>query len=163
MPITIRNATKVDSHNLTPLINDFVRFMYGFEVEEWGEQTPPHGSLIAENMFAPDLAVQTLVAEDDQGRIIGFLCYHLTFWVEDNSPGGFVTAISVARNQRQKGVGQALLEQATENVSKRGGEHVMISVHRKNEKAVEFYKAMGGDFYTAERLILMPTKKPEDT
>ena len=158
MKIEIRTATKADSQNLTPLINDFVKFMYGLEVEDWGAQTPPHGGLIAENMFAPDLAVQTLVAEDAEGKITGFLCYHLTFWIEDNRPGGLITAISVAKGNQQKGIGQALLAKALENISRRGGAYAIISVHRKNDNAISFYKSLGGDVYDGERLILMPTK-----
>ena len=163
MQLEIRSATKADGQNLTPLINDFVKFMYGLEEEDWGAQTPPHGGLIAENMFAPDLAVKTLVAEDAEGKIIGFLCYHLTFWVGDNRLGGIITAISVAKGNREKGVGQALLAKALENIRRRGGAYAIISVHRKNDDAISFYKKLGGDVYDGERLILMPLKTEDQS
>lgn len=157
MTLKIRPATKADSQHLTPLINDFVRYLHNLEEKKNTSNPPPGADQIVANIFAPDLGVNILAAENDKGHIIGFLCYHLTFWVENNRPGAFVTAISVGKKYRHQGVGHALLERALKNIGQRGGEQVMITVHTSNKKAIEFYKSLGGDFYKTEKLILMPT------
>jgi ribosomal-protein-alanine N-acetyltransferase len=80
-----------------------------------------------------------LAAEDGPHgeRIVGFIVYWL---VHDEV---HVLNIATAREERRRGVGRALMEEAADAGRRRGATLATLEVRRSNEAAIALYRALG--------------------
>lgn len=79
-----------------------------------------------------------LVAENDQGLVIGYII----FWVKKENQGHIIS-IAVDRNYRNLGAGTKLLSQAVLIFHECGLEQVDLEVNANHINVVEFYKNFG--------------------
>ena len=85
----------------------------------------------------PDACV--IVAEADQGEIVGYLLgfNHLTFFA--NGCVAWVEEVMVSETHRRQGVGQQLVEAFEAWATERGAKQIALATRR----AAEFYEALG--------------------
>jgi GNAT superfamily N-acetyltransferase len=81
-----------------------------------------------------------LVAEDEEGDIVGFSALSPSRDADANPNTAEVTAIYVHPEQWKKGVGRALLSASLDQVRKRGFDHVTLWVLEGNQRARSFYE-----------------------
>lgn len=88
-------------------------------------------------------AAALLVAEDDDGAIVGFAC----FGPSRNEQGaGELSAMNVDPQRWRSGVGAALLEATTEGLQSMGFSRAVLWTGESNERARRFYEANGWHF-----------------
>jgi ribosomal protein S18 acetylase RimI-like enzyme len=88
-----------------------------------------------------------LVAEDERGRLVGFIhmCSESDFFTAERH--AHVSDLVVARDGEGRGVGRALLEAGERWARERGYRLVTLNVFRDNERARALYERAG---YVAE-------------
>ena len=82
-----------------------------------------------------------LVAE--QGGVIGILTWHVTPVLHRPHPVGRITMMAVAKDQRRRGVGRALVEAACERLRARGCGLVEVTSNADLSGAHAFYRELG--------------------
>jgi ribosomal protein S18 acetylase RimI-like enzyme len=82
-----------------------------------------------------------LVAE--QGGVIGILTWHVTPVIHRPRPVGRITMMAVARDQRRRGVGRALLEAACGRLSAQGCGLIEVTSNADLTGAHAFYRKLG--------------------
>ncbi|MFP3937687.1 MAG: N-acetyltransferase family protein [Phycisphaerae bacterium] len=105
---------------------------------------------LLETMEDPDHVL--LVAEDETGRVVGYL---LAFLMQ---PGPIwrvrrraeVTDVFVAGRHGRKGIGQMLMDQAFDELRGRGAEDVILRVSEANRSAIKLYRKVGMRLVTHE-------------
>ena len=95
-----------------------------------------------------------IVAELD-GDVAGFLLAHALQRLKQDSYKMFIYEIDVAKEQRRKGVGTALINHVREIIRKEPIMSAFVFTTYSNEGAVEFYKITGGKIENADDLMLM--------
>jgi ribosomal-protein-alanine N-acetyltransferase len=80
-----------------------------------------------------------LLAVEDRpcGEVVGFV----VFWLVHDEV--HVLNIATAVEARRRGVGRALMEEATESGRRRGATLATLEVRRSNEAALELYRSLG--------------------
>jgi GNAT superfamily N-acetyltransferase len=90
-----------------------------------------------------DVTCDHLVAEDDEGEVIGFCSLHFRNRLNHPTPQAWVPDLIVVERLRGTGVGRALLEHAEQRAIERGcWEITLESAHHRRE-AHRFYAAFG--------------------
>ena len=112
-------------------------FLNGLSVEQ---RTAAWIDIIAQTAW-PERGL--LVAEDDQGDIVGFA--HVSANRDDDAePGtGEVTAIYIAPDAWRAGIGRALLESASSQLLDAGFTRATLWVLDTNHRARQFYEHLG--------------------
>jgi GNAT superfamily N-acetyltransferase len=138
MAITIRPATRGD----VPRILDFIRALAAYE------RTPEaviatEASLEREG-FGPNPFYSCLIAEYN-GQTAGYALffYNYSTWV---GPGIYLEDLFVEPELRGHGIGKALLEKVAAIAVEKGCRRLQWAVLDWNTPAIDFYKAMGGEF-----------------
>ena len=90
----------------------------------------------------PDPPRAVLVAEDDDGRVVGFVAVGGEMDVTDVTRGE-VYAINVDPDRWGCGVGRALLAAACDHLRGVGFATAVLWVHRDNARACRFFRAAG--------------------
>jgi ribosomal-protein-alanine N-acetyltransferase len=91
----------------------------------------------------------TLVAEDEQGRIGGFIIAQLELVRvrrrerSSVSLGGHIITIDVLPDFRNRGLGTELLQRAEQWLGQHGAETVLLETAIDNELAISFYRKHG--------------------
>lgn len=94
--------------------------------------------------FAEPAGTWTLLAEEDDGRLAGFV--HVMF-DEDEQWGSLVDNLHVAHDRQRSGIGRTLLGRAAEAVLEHAAaKSAYLWVLEQNLRAQEFYRACGGAF-----------------
>ncbi|XP_043261567.1 GNAT family N-acetyltransferase vnc [Colletes latitarsis] len=79
------------------------------------------------------------VAEDEKGRIVGYVLAKMEEDCEDN-PHGHITSLAVKRSHRRLGIAQKLMNQASRAmVECFGAKYVSLHVRRSNRAALNLY------------------------
>ncbi|KAF7407614.1 hypothetical protein HZH66_002151 [Vespula vulgaris] len=79
------------------------------------------------------------VAEDEKGRIVGYVLAKMEEDCEDN-PHGHITSLAVKRSHRRLGIAQKLMNQASRAmVECFGANYVSLHVRRSNRAALNLY------------------------
>ncbi|PWN35718.1 putative N-terminal acetyltransferase complex subunit ARD1 [Meira miltonrushii] len=81
------------------------------------------------------------VAEDDKGRVVGYILAKMEEEPADGIPHGHVTSISVMRSHRRLGLAKKLMEQSqTAMRDVYGGKFVSLHVRCTNRTAINLYR-----------------------
>ncbi len=108
------------------------------EIEKDGFRHPWSKELLERELAHAWSTVLLAATDGPRGeRIIGFVVYWL---VHDEV---HVLNIATAREERRRGVGRALMEQAAESGRHRGATLATLEVRRSNLAALELYRALG--------------------
>ncbi len=93
-------------------------------------------------LAAGDGATRTIVAEDGEGALVGFV--HVVFDA-DPSWGALVENLHVTHTRKRHGVGTSLMAEAGRAVAGQGGKGgLYLWVLEQNTPAQAFYEALGG-------------------
>ena len=133
----IRFATPAD----VPQILAFVRELAEYERE-------PDAVLATEPMleaalFGPRPAAEAVIAEDAEGKALGFALFFQNFSTWTGLPGLYLEDLYVAPAARGAGVGKALLRHLADIAVTRGYARFEWSVLGWNQSAIDLYRAMG--------------------
>jgi GNAT superfamily N-acetyltransferase len=139
MTTTIRPAGRRD----IPEILAFIRALAAYERE-------PHAVKATEadllrDGFGPNPFFSCLIAEHN-GRPAGIALYFFNYSTWAGRPGIFVEDLFVLKEFRGMGIGKALLQHVAAVAVKKGCERLAWLVLDWNTPAIDFYRAMGGEF-----------------
>jgi GNAT superfamily N-acetyltransferase len=98
---------------------------------------------LARHLFGERPVIETLVAESEPGRLIGFALYFTNFSTFLGKPGLYLEDLFVRPEQRGHGVGRALLEALARIALERDYGRVEWSVLDWNAPAIGFYEQLG--------------------
>jgi len=91
--------------------------------------------------FAQAQNAVTVVAEDVEGEIVGFVIVHTELQAE--VVRGYVVTLDVAERCRGKGLAKRLMQEAETRVAAEGTEWMELHVFTGNERAIRFYERLG--------------------
>jgi GNAT superfamily N-acetyltransferase len=145
MTTTIRPAVRAD----VPRILEFIRALAAYERAP-DAVTATEESLEREG-FGPNPFYSCLIAEHD-GRTAGYAIYFFSYstWV---GPGIYLEDIFVEPEMRGLGIGKLLLERVAAIAVEQGCARLQWAVLDWNTPAIEFYRAMGGEFLDERRNV----------
>jgi GNAT superfamily N-acetyltransferase len=132
----IRPAIPVD----VTLILRFVRDLAEFERE--AHKVVSTEPLLHEALFGEHKAAEAVIAELD-GKPVGVALFFHNFSTWTGGRGIYLEDLYVAPRARGAGVGKALLKHLAALAVERGCARFEWAVLDWNEKAIDFYKAMG--------------------
>ncbi len=120
-----------------PVIGELIRELASYERLEdevvWTEQE------LAVALFGEGAVPQVLLAESDDGAVVGFALYFRTFSTFLGRPGIWLEDLFIRPAHRSKGYGRALLAALAELSDGR----VEWKVVDWNESAMAFYRSLG--------------------
>ena len=131
----IREATRDDLPLLGKLFDEYRQF---YQLPTDIEKA---GSYLRARLAAGESVV--LVAEDEAGHLMGFTQLYPTWCSLLAGPVYVLYDLYVAPSARQRGVGRALLEAATERGWRDGKLRMTLSTARTNLTAQSLYEALG--------------------
>jgi GNAT superfamily N-acetyltransferase len=151
----IRTATPAD----VPEIHAMVR-----ELAEYEKALPEAKATVEQlhdALFAEHPAVFAHVAEDDQGRVVGFALWFRNFSTWTGTHGIYLEDLYVRPDVRGQGHGKALLAELARTCVDRGYGRLEWSVLDWNAPSIAFYRALGAepmDEWTVHRLAGEPLR-----
>ena len=93
------------------------------------------------DMLAPERNL--LVAENDGGKLLGFIAGEVSAWEFGQPAAGWVFAIQIEPKQRERGVASALFEALVSRFREKGVTRVRTLVDRKDHLILSFFRAQG--------------------
>jgi GNAT superfamily N-acetyltransferase len=145
----IRPAWPDDVSHVRDLIVELATY------EREAEQATATTEQLQAALFAPEPAVFCLIAEDDDGQVVGFAMWFLTFSTWLGRHGIYLEDLFVRPGARRAGQGRALLRELARIAVERGYGRVDWAVLDWNTDAQEFYTSLGArpmDEWTTWRL-----------
>ncbi len=146
MGTTIRTATKAD----IGLILELIRALAEYE-------RAPHAVTateedLARDGFGANPYFQCLIAEHE-GRLAGFAFFFFDYSTWMGRPGIYLEDIFVYPELRGRGIGKALFRRVAAVAVERGCARLKLEVLDWNTPAIDFYRAMGGEFMDEWRTV----------
>jgi GNAT superfamily N-acetyltransferase len=139
MGTLIRRATPADA----PQILAFIRALAAYE------RAPEAAVATEEDLlrdgFGPRPFFDCLIAEHD-GRPAGFALFFYNYSTWRGRPGIYLEDLFVLPELRGKGIGKALLQRVAAVALEQGCQRLQWQVLDWNTPAIDFYRAMGGEF-----------------
>jgi len=141
--ISIRSATNSDVQELASLLNEIVAI----------GGTTAREKLISEAGFSQHYlddkeCVDCLVAQDDQGRLLGFQALRTKSTLDE----GWIDIATFARVEpKVKGVGRALLERTQVVLKALGYTHINATIRADNKPGLGYYSKMGFTDYARNK------------
>lgn len=142
--VTVRPATVDDLDSLLDLWVDLVESQreYGSHIEGESNRDPARDVLA--QYVAGEMVAVAVGTEEEGQSILGFVMYHLESGLYDQrTVRGIVENLFVRPDDREQGIGEALLGFAESDLADRGAEITALSVMAGNETAREFYENRG--------------------
>jgi GNAT superfamily N-acetyltransferase len=139
MATTIRTAIPSD----LPQILAFIRALAAYEREPDAVQATEEDLL--RDGFGPHPFFACLIAEHE-GRPAGFALYFFNYSTWVGRPGIYLEDLFVFPELRGLGIGKALLQRVAAIALERGCRRLQWAVLDWNTPAIDFYRAMGGEF-----------------
>jgi GNAT superfamily N-acetyltransferase len=141
MDIIIRDAEISDCEEIVDILRGL----------NWFEQINAEPEEITLNRVTRHLAAclgnkntSVFVAEDFEGRVVGYISVHWQPYLFLKGPEGFISELFVREEARGRGVGSLLLEVVVKEGRERGCARLMLINMRKRESYHrEFYKKQG--------------------
>ena len=99
--------------------------------------------LLAAHLFGPRPYAEVAIAEDGDGRPLGFALFFHNFSTFLGLPGIYLEDLYVRPDKRGRGAGRALLEHVARVARERGCGRLDWSVLNWNEPAIGFYRRLG--------------------
>ena len=144
MALIIRPALASDAQLIGNLARQFASYL-----RELGDLTDfkltAHAYL--RDGFGTNPAFVGLVAED-QGKVIGYLLYHLGYDSDRAARNVHVADLYVDRAARNQGVGKALMARAATIARETSADEMVWSVYQSNTAAATFYEKLGAQRIT---------------
>jgi GNAT superfamily N-acetyltransferase len=135
--LRIREAVPADVPVLASLIRELAEY----------ERLLPEVSMteerLAAHLFGPRPYAEVAIAEDQDGRPLGFALFFHNFSTFLGLPGIYLEDLYVRPGNRGRGVGRALLEHIARVARQRGCGRLDWSVLKWNEPAIGFYQRLG--------------------
>ena len=155
MSTTIRAATPAD----VPLILQFIRGLAIYEREP-DAVTATEADLLRDG-FGPEPYFHCLIAEEDGPdgkRAAGFAFYFFNYSTWTGRPGLYLEDLFVNPEFRGLGICKALLARVAAIAVEKGCPRLQWEVLDWNTPAIEFYRALGGEFLDEWRNVRMTTE-----
>jgi GNAT superfamily N-acetyltransferase len=131
----IRDAVPADLDQICALIVELADY----------EQAPDEVAFdrdeVGRHLFGPDPAASVLMAEADDGQVVGMALWFRTFSTWVGRPGIWLEDLFVRPEHRAQGYGRALLEA----VRARTDGRVEWTVLDWNQSAITFYRTLGAE------------------
>jgi GNAT superfamily N-acetyltransferase len=135
--MNIRNAAESD----IPLILTLIRALAVYEKLE--HKCVATEDLLRETLFGARPYAETIIAEDDDGKPVGFALFFHNFSTFLARPGIYLEDLFVVPEARGKGYGKALLARLAAIANERKCGRLEWSVLDWNEPSIRFYKSLG--------------------
>lgn len=110
----------------------------------WGDRDLSH---LLQSLFLENFSSTSLVLEDDEGRMAGFL---VGFPSLDDPESAYVHFLGVAPDQRGQGIGRTLHKEFAERMSARGVATIRCVTSPVNTGSLAFHKAIGFEIESAD-------------
>ncbi|WP_374774624.1 GNAT family N-acetyltransferase [Streptomyces sp. NBC_01310] len=133
----IRSAEVAD----VPVIHAMVRELA--EYEKVPDEARATEEQLREALFGARPAVFAHIAETDDGEVVGFSVWFLSFSTWRGEHGIYLEDLFVRPGARGGGHGKALLRELARTCVERGYERLEWSVLRWNTPSIDFYEAVG--------------------
>ena len=139
MSISIRVAEVRDFEQIHALNQQFSHFI----------KTPEKFMISIEDMISEQDHFEILVAEEDNGKIIGFATTFIA-WYSWIGKSLYLDDLFVAEAYRGNGLGSKLMDAVISKAKEKGCKKIKWQVSRWNEKAIDFYKKKGAEIDNTE-------------
>ncbi|MFD6974474.1 GNAT family N-acetyltransferase [Streptomyces sp. NPDC059979] len=133
----IRSAEVTD----VPVVHAMVRELA--EYEKVPDEARATEEQLREALFGARPAVFAHIAETDDGEVVGFAVWFLSFSTWRGEHGIYLEDLYVRPGARGGGHGKALLRELARTCVERGYERLEWSVLRWNTPSIDFYEAVG--------------------
>ncbi len=145
-PLIIRPAGDTDLPALGRLGGALLRIHYDFDAQRF--LTPPdeleagYAWFLGTQMQGPDACV--FVAEQD-GQVVGYVYAGLEpmSWKELRDAAGFIHDVAVDESHRSRGIGEALVERASDWLREHGAPRVLLWTAQRNAAAQRLFVRLG--------------------
>jgi len=137
MTLRIRAGERAD----VPLIAELIRSLAQYERLE--REVTMTEEKLDRALFGPRPYAETLIAEDDAGKAVGFALFFHNFSTFLAQPGIYLEDLFVLPEHRGAGIGRALLERLAQIAVERGCGRMEWAVLDWNESAIRFYERLG--------------------
>lgn len=139
--ITIRKAEQED----VPVIAEIIRNLGWFpHAENESPLATQRRVLLHLELCDADDSHTVLVAEDDEGKVAGYVSVHWLPYLMLSGPEGYVSELFVSEDTRGKGVGTALMNDIREFAIIRGCSRLMLLNGRdRSSHERDFYAHLG--------------------
>ena len=135
--LRIREAVPAD----VPVVASLIRELA--EYERLLPEVTMTEELLAAHLFGPRPYAEVAIAEDGDGRPLGFALFFHNFSTFLGLPGIYLEDLYVRPDKRGRGAGRALLEHVARVARERGCGRLDWSVLNWNEPAIGFYRRLG--------------------
>ena len=139
--ITVRSARQED----VPIIAEIIRNLGWFpHAENESQLATERRVLLHLELGDADDSHTVLVAEDDQGRVAGYVSVHWLPYLMLSGPEGYVSELYVSEEARGKGVGTALMADIREfAVTKSCSRLMLLNGRDRPSHERDFYAQLG--------------------
>jgi ribosomal protein S18 acetylase RimI-like enzyme len=93
-------------------------------------------TIMANKQYATFVAVS-------EGKVCGMIGTRISYSYEHNNPGAAILALIVSENMRGRGVGEALVTAAENDLAQKNIRRLAVYTHFRRTRAHEFYEKMG--------------------
>ncbi|HJX97662.1 MAG TPA: GNAT family N-acetyltransferase [Chthoniobacterales bacterium] len=93
-------------------------------------------TIMANKQYATFVAVS-------EGKVCGMIGTRISYSYEHNNPGAAILALIVSENMRGRGVGEALVTAAENDLTQKNIRRLAVYTHFRRTRAHEFYEKMG--------------------
>lgn len=131
----VRTATEADLDDLCGMIREFAAY------EKLEHELRFTRQDLRTHLFGSDPAAHVLLAENDEGEVVGFALWFRTFSSFLGRPGIWLEDLFVRAEHRGRGHGLALFRELQHRTEGR----LECSVLDWNEPTVRFYRDLGGE------------------
>jgi len=139
MKVTLR--IRAGERSDVPLIADLIRSLARYERLE--DEVTMNEEKLDRALFGERPYAETLIAEDDAGKAVGFALFFHNFSTFLAQPGIYLEDLFVLPEQRGAGIGRALLERLAQIAVERGCGRLEWAVLDWNVDAIRFYQRLG--------------------
>lgn len=129
----VRDAAEHDLDEICALVRELAAY------ERLDHEVVFDPAEVRTHLFGPDPAARVLIAESDDGRVVGFALWYRTFSTFLGRPGIWLEDLFVRPEHRGRGHGLALLHALRERTDDR----VEWAVLDWNEPSIRFYEGLG--------------------
>lgn len=133
----VRPALESDVDQILRLVRDLA------EYERSADQVRATAEQLRAALFGPAPAVHALVAEDGDGRVVGFALWFLNFSTWEGVHGIYLEDLYVEPAHQGSGLGKALLTALAEIAVQRGYGRFEWWVLDWNRPSIDFYRRLG--------------------
>lgn len=150
--INIRPATSKDAEAISTILQELGDFNH---VDEEPLADTKRSIVRHLKLCNSDESHTVLLAENQDGEVIGYTAVHWLPYLILAGPEGYVSELFVCRSNRGRGVGSRLLEAVKEQAIKRGCTRLSL-LNMRSRKSYErgFYRKLGWEERDAANFVL---------